>query len=103
MRSAERLEESRNFWEQSVEHDKSQLRMSVAIGSSGLFLAGVGIGFAIAGHPEGILAIGTGSVITYVGAKETISDFQDYTQSNERVATRQGMAKGMDMASSRES
>jgi hypothetical protein len=93
----------KNFWENSLEHHKRQLGMSIAMGSSGLLLAGVGIGAAICGYPaEGAIAVGSGGAITYVGAKETIGDFQDYKEVNEKIAVREGLAKGMSMASSRE-
>ncbi len=100
MIAADRLQESRDFWEKSLEHDKNQLKLSIILGSSGLMLTGFGIGLAITGHPEGALAIGTGGAFTYVGAKEAIDDFQNCIQSNERVAAREGMAKGIDIVSS---
>lgn len=101
MKTIERLLESKDFWQESAEYQKAQLRLSVAIGSGGLVLAGVGLGLAISGHPaEGIVAIGSGGTLAYVGGKETISDFEDYKEINDKVASREGMAKGISIANS---
>lgn len=72
--------------------------MSIAVGASGLLLAGVGVGGLIFGQPEGIPGIFVGGGITYWGGKMAVSDLEDYRRSNRVLAQREGMAAGVNMA-----
>lgn len=100
MSRIEMLQESKDFWEGSVDYDRKQLRMSLAIGAMGLLTKGVGIGTLISGHPEGIPLIGVGGVITYAGKECVVKDLESYSQSTRRAAERQGEARGVSIASS---
>jgi hypothetical protein len=85
------IEQSRDFWDESAEHDKKQLKLSLAIGGMGLGLAGVGVMGILAGAPiEGGLAVALGGGLTATGAESAKSEIQMMLEAK-AIAARRGL------------
>ena len=70
-------QESLDVWNDQVEHDRKQLALSLAIGGTGLGLAGVGIVGILSGAPiEGGVAIAVGGCLAATGGGSAKSEIE---------------------------
>ena len=93
----EPLEASRESWQESTEHDKRQLILSLGIGGAGLFLAGVGIVGIVAGAPiEGAAGVAAGGTLTYWGAKDAERELRSMLEMQAITAQREQQLRELD-------
>lgn len=86
----ELLEESRNSWQESAEHDKKQFLASFAMTATGAFLTGVGTNATIDKDVRGgITGIAIGAIMAISSAKVVMEEIHDFAEMSARANTRQ--------------
>jgi preprotein translocase subunit Sss1 len=84
------LEESRDFWSESIKYDKKQFLASFAIAATGLTLAGVGVGTVMGGDVMGgLLELGFGGGLAIALGKQGLDEVQDFADMTAQTAIRQ--------------
>ena len=91
------LEESRDFWQGSAEHDKKQMKLSLYLGAAGVYLSGASSVAAGAGlfsgdilmTSAGAAGLFSGGLMTLIGADQLREEFKNFTKMQSRTAVRE--------------
>ncbi|MDB5170676.1 MAG: hypothetical protein JWO35_370 [Candidatus Saccharibacteria bacterium] len=86
----ELLEGSRDFWSESIKHDKKQLLASFAMAATGLTVVGIGVRTIIGGDAVGgLIELGVGGALAIALGKQGLDEVQDFADMIAQTAIRQ--------------